>query len=386
MHMLAAVLLAVVLVSDPFGSQQPEDDQPLTSTPQALADTWGDERFLDVDDPTQGSDLGLYTAGIGTQVQQLSTAGLVNGDFRQGPPNADAHIDDANRLPGWTYTVVQGGRITLDWVADSSAPGGYAIRATTSASAANDEVYLEQIVPVSPRMMVRAPEITVGAATGLSGDIRWTFKTQYLKADGSTTGSGNADNFLTWDLGADTYQLVHAVPSDAAYLRIRVGVIVDVAASDVASLREVWAGEPVITWVTISGSDITLPATGSAAIAIESSAAAGAARYIPPADGFVAAISVKTSAVVTGAAIDFNVYNVDGAATVGPTATISAGGLYDGAYATGVYAAANTFLRDNELRFRANVPSGTLTSTTADVVVVATLGLFIFKATSGLDL
>ena len=397
---MQALLLAILLASSAMTTdrfEQPEDHEPLTSSPSSLVDAWGDPRFLDVDDPAQEtwSPEGGPAASIGPAMWSAFSSGVLNGDFAKGPPDATAHIGDENRLPYWSWVVVQGGGITADWVVDASSPSGYAVEFTASDTAEDDEVYLEQIMPVTPRMRVRAPELQLAQATVLTTDLSFRTVYQCLKADGTTTGSAaSATGAATqlWNAtGTRPWQSIIEIPADARFLRVRVGVV-SVAAhtgSASANLLEVYAGQPNIVYVTLVGSDISMPATGTADVRQVSARSAGtpvagAERYRAPANGWVEAISVESSADVTGADIEFRVLIVSGLTLIGPTATIPSAGAATAAYATGSYdATTNTFAAGDQLRFRANIPSGTLTSTGNDFVVVAVLALLVFTDTTG---
>jgi hypothetical protein len=159
--------------------------------------------------------------------------GVVNGAFSQGPPNADANIEAAvNPLPYWYGpVVVQNGAWTSQWVESSAYPSGHALRVSLTEGVAGDEVYFQQVVPIggsSYRSTGNAVRASFSVVDG--GNVDGKVALQYLKADRTATGNATS---ATVNLSAITYYqgiaYGHATngaspPSDAVYLRIRVGV------------------------------------------------------------------------------------------------------------------------------------------------------------------
>jgi hypothetical protein len=178
--------------------------------------------------------------------------GVVNGAFAQGPPDSTQNIDPIdNPMPYWYGpTQVSGGAITCTWVADSASPSGYNLRFTINPGAAGDEAYVEQIVPIGGdrnRATNFIPRGTVYRVTATgAGAPTATIAFQYLKADGTTTGSAVTGS-TTLSADATLYNLAATVsiapPADAYSLRLRYGVArntmatTDTASVDIVNVR-----------------------------------------------------------------------------------------------------------------------------------------------------
>jgi hypothetical protein len=376
MHALAFALGAVLLMSS---TQTPyeEDANPLTRNSGVYTDRLGNVVFSDENDPEEavfGEQDEYIGVGAGAAADMLRTHGVHNADFRFGPPNPDAPIDDMNPLPSWRLTNVQGG-IVAYWVEDASAPSGHAVRFEADSMASGDEAYLEQVVPLLARLPVHTPSVQLGTGV-VDGNVRATFYAQPLTIDGADTGTGI-------DLSSDgttarTEMRLSEAPLDGAFMRLRFGMSSGGAETDVSRLfYGVWNGRPNIVYTTIVGSNVSMPATGTdTAVLVSANASgtpvAGASRFVVPDRGWVASISAKSSAAVSGADLEVGVF--DGSNVIGPVATIAAG-LTVGS-ATAAYSnASNSFTSTAELRFQVEVPSGTLTSTTNDYVVTAVIAI-----------
>ena len=197
--------------------------------------------------------------------------GVMNGAFERGPNDETNNIEDeVNPLPDWTGPVnVSGGAITCSWVDDSSGSAKN-LRFTMAAGAAADEAYVEQIVRIPhskaytiiPTLIAYCPTSLMGTA----GNASVFIEAVYLQSDGVTT-TGAADTTL----GDSTLTLVNAgtgnlrtrnaipnttgvVPLDAAFVRIRVGLRRDTAATTDT-------GGVDITDVRLRGGDIELTVT-----------------------------------------------------------------------------------------------------------------------------
>ncbi len=376
MHALLLSALLVFTMTDPAGIEQPEDYEPVTSSASSVVDPYGDTRFSDVDDPSQETWTGSGLSP-GPAIATVFTGGLVNGDFAAGPKFPDQPISDDNRLPGWSYVVVQGGSMTARWITDASSLTGYAVEFSAPTASADDEVYLEQIIPITPRARVFAPEMVIGAATGSSGSILVDLSLQPLAYDGTTTGT-EVTAAAANSAAAGAKQAVVGIPSDARFLRIRLGYRATGSVTDMARpVYEVWAGSPQITYTTLVASAVSLPATGTQTLNLVSANSSGtpvsaAERFVMPANGWIASVSVAASTTMTGTSIEFSVLRVLAGSDTGPVVTLDTGEQFG--YATAFYdTSTNALSQADRLAIQASIPSGTLTSTTADVVVIATV-------------
>lgn len=389
MRWLVLFLLLGCAMTDIY--EQPEDAQPLTLSPDSLVDAWGDPRFSDVDDPDQESWTGSGpAASVGPSLQTSLTSGLVNADFLAGPPDASAHIGDENRLPGWSWVVAQGGGIFADWVDDSASPSGKAITWTVVDAASSDEAYIEQVAPISPRQRLRVPEMRLTQPTAAS--TSFFIRLQFLTVDGSTTGS-EVSGSATMGVGSDpqtAYAPPTAIPSNARYMRIRVGLKADggTIASESVTLREVFAGDPNVIYETYVTTAVALPGTGTQDLGVGASnsdgaIASGLERYLPvpivssvvaPTGlAWVESVRVRLSTPRTAGSVTFQARDVNGGASYGPIATI------DGTNTQLMLAVggpgANNLPFGAHLKVRATGSS--FTPTTADAIVWVTVGYVI---------
>lgn len=315
--------------------EQPEDREPVTMSPKSLVDAWGDERFSDIDDPGEehwsGSE--MIAADLGPAMNTVLTSGVANGDFAQGPPDASMPIGDENPLPHWRHTRVQGGGITLHWVTDVAAPAGKAIRATITGAVADDDVYLEQIIPVSPRQQLKIPTLRV--KEGTDADSLAEIRLQYFKADGTTTGTESVGTLDTTFLDPQDVYAVAGIPQDARWARLRLVVApAGAIASDTIYFYEAWAGQPLVSYETWAFSGVALPGTGAQALRAVSSNSAGTlnnlAEYYTTPDagqgsiGWVVSIAVKLHTMRTAGTVTFQLRNEVDFTVVGPIATINA--------------------------------------------------------------
>lgn len=199
--------------------------------------------------PTSGiEDLGFTPEQLG-----LIRDGLYNADFRTPPPEGDGvELDDlTNKLPGWSY-VKTGTDVTAKWITDS---GGGHVRFYT-AETSTDQAYIEQILPVSSTIrtsLTHAIWVDHGGSAGVP--TLWG-NAIYLKSDGTTTGSAGT---ITLEPSASLVEQfapngITGVPSDAHFLRVRIGVTAD-DASDISvnGLRVVPVLRSGVWWETISG-------------------------------------------------------------------------------------------------------------------------------------
>lgn len=155
-----------------------------------------------------------------------------NGDFAEIPPDTSANLDDVtNKLPDWSFVTVAGSSITAKVVADSSAGSGYVVRFSGAAGNANDEAYIESVIPIASSRAQRIGHFVRAyflAASTATATFQVKVQFDYLKSDASTTtGTGVTDtnNFVTSALTTLTGPNGNLpAPSDAAYIRCRLGV------------------------------------------------------------------------------------------------------------------------------------------------------------------
>src|SRR3990172_1772997 len=186
----------------------------------------------------------------------FSAMGVYNGSF-SALPSLGASTNLAlvdNELPGWwnSPVSVSGSAITFQ-VVPEAAGGGYDLRATMVAGAAGDEAYVERVerIPHSKAYTVVPSALFYGptALIGTAGSALAYVTAQFLQSDGvTTTGTAgtNTVSLATIDTGAgDLWNLraypdtSAAVPVDAAFLRSRIGLKRDAAATSAAGSVDV---------------------------------------------------------------------------------------------------------------------------------------------------
>jgi hypothetical protein len=187
---------------------------------------------------------------FGPAARRQITSGVANGDFVLPPVANDSEISAANVLPYWTLTKI-GTEIRATSVFDGSAASERVIQFVMGPGAATDDTYIEQLIPVNGargRSFVNLPSATfLTGATVSNAQIYIT--AQYLTRAGNTTGSANTSISTTTSVGASTVVDRQAgasddgqIPSDAYYLRVRVGFKRNTAAvgtSETVTLCEV---------------------------------------------------------------------------------------------------------------------------------------------------
>lgn len=185
--------------------------------------------------------------------------GVINGDFAAGPTaDPTGNIETVNNpMPNWSGpTQVSGGAITCQWVVDATNPSGYALRFTLNTGAASDEAYMEQIVKIGSSKARAVGLVLFGQAAFTSGTASngaLTTSLQYLTAAGATTGTATTTSTALSILSGGFYSpTLPPVRADAAYLRVRVGVKRDAAATtetaivDFSDVRLVKGGPYVV--------------------------------------------------------------------------------------------------------------------------------------------
>lgn len=189
-----------------------------------------------------GGSTALDAGGFGPTWRRFITTGMYNSDFAAAPPDTAAVISSPNPLPFWTFVQASGTAITMTSVADTANGSGRSIQVQMTAGAAGDDAYIEQVVPVATNQDQSYWYTAHGTwKTGATTSVAKVYTTaQYLKSDGSTTtGTAGSQEITTTDIGATTlYQVgtsanAMVTPTDAAYLRVRVGFKRDAAATSV---------------------------------------------------------------------------------------------------------------------------------------------------------
>ena len=191
--------------------------------------------LIDTDSSTSSA------VAFGAATRRLLLSGIENGDFSAGAPDNSTAIDSDNPLPYYTYTQGTNTGITAKWLSSYAYGDGNAIKFEIAANRSDTSLspaYIERIVPVAATASKRYG-IWVNASWGTGSDFSLggaagkTYLTaQYLKADGTTTGTADtAAGYLFSDIAAlvGQYDSVKPnssyVPTDAVALRIRAGVL-----------------------------------------------------------------------------------------------------------------------------------------------------------------
>jgi len=208
---------------------------------------FGDELFSN-DPAADGS------GGFGAPIVDYINMHVYNGSFPLGPGlGLSTSIGSNNTMPYWSgLHVVSGNAITATWERDSSG-SDYNLRFTMAAGAAGDEAYVEQIVRIPhskayttvPSALFYGPTALIGTA----GSALAYVTAQFLQSDGvTTTGTvgTNTVSLTTVDTGSgDLWSLrayadtTAADPLDAAFLRVRIGLKRDAAATSAAGSVDV---------------------------------------------------------------------------------------------------------------------------------------------------
>jgi microcystin-dependent protein len=189
-------------------------------------------------------DFGATAYTFGPTLQQELFGGIANGNFAS--PTAlvgtDEPIAEGNPLPYWTLVDNSSGRVALSVIEDAASASGYAMNVKLTDAQANDYAYLERIVPIlatkdQAMTYVFAVYNTAGTAAGGISSTKLQIEAQYLQADG-TTATG-ADGVAYGSIITTGTKFIYAnttgvAPSDAAFLRVRVGGLEQVGFTGVA--------------------------------------------------------------------------------------------------------------------------------------------------------
>ena len=178
----------------------------------------------------------LAGGGFPVAWRRFLTGGVYNGDF--GIPtlvSANNVENITNPMPYWAFVQSVGTTVTCKWGADSNQASGGRLELTmTSSGTAADEGYIEQVIPVNgsraqsfsyTAALTQLGQATVGARPSLF------LEAQYLKNDKVTTTGTVARTTTSTGAGISTILDIFAqpnggqIPTDAYYLRIRVGLV-----------------------------------------------------------------------------------------------------------------------------------------------------------------
>lgn len=231
-------------------------------------------------DPLTGGSAPVGTdLGFSAPIRRFLQTGVLNGDFSFPPPDTSKPInsdtsgsnDDANYnpLPAWLFVPTASGAITCQWIADTGSGSGGAIRWTLAAGLAGDDAYLQMIIPIES---TRAQTFTHWPSSQWSGatitsSAQFYISSQYLKTDAVTTTGTAHTQYVNFAPVPTSYAPVSqpdnsgVTPSDAAWLRVRIGVRRNTGAltdAGTVDLYEVW-DEHGSTFLLIT--DYAAPAT-----------------------------------------------------------------------------------------------------------------------------
>lgn len=211
------------------------DVQPVLSSAvaqQGVADLAGGIAYSGVSDAESAGEIAFQGP-----TADFILYGVVNGAFAQGPTaDPTGNIEPVNNpLPYWTGPVnVSGGAVTAAMATVSTYPSGQGLRFTFNPGAAGDEVYFEQIVPVGGGNRRRFGDfcrIAYVSVSNTSNNFGVKLALQYLTIAGATTGTGNSSTLTLTSSGVNSWTPSSIQPpTDAAYLRIRIGVLRNTAA------------------------------------------------------------------------------------------------------------------------------------------------------------
>lgn len=408
----------------------PEDIEPLTVAETAVPTIYGEELFTggDSDVTHDGtSDLivsggiqladATLQAGLATaQSNKFALAGLYNSDFSLGPPNPSEPISENNPLPFWrygNYSATGGTPVPLYWVADSTAPGGYAIRAQGSyafnPTNGSGTSYIEQVVPVAPRQRVLMPigifswdDTIVGGGSGQRsygqvyiGPFDST-GAQSQSGDSAAQGVPAANSAASLHLDPnDPAFIPYTLPADTRYALVRFEFVSRTdsgeATPETLSLREASCLPPKVRYATISFYYSSIPASGNVTWLTGAPFTTGGARqYFPPAPGWVESISMNIAGARTGGTLLVQLNDADTGNCLGPYLRVNAahvgnatpklfanGKPNDGGSVSanpGDYDDYNWFKAGTTLRIQ-SLSTGTFAPTNLDAVCWVTLAL-----------
>ena len=201
-------------------------------------------------------DFGASAYAFGPALSAGIYLGVQNGNI--GAPTAAVGtadpISDNNPLPYFSSSDGSSGRITAAVVEDATSGSGYVVRFTMVNALSADEFYLERIISVPASRATTATFQPRGAWTAATNNANYRAFTraQYIVADGTTTtgaaGTGEATGASIFAFNSTAREVqanpntTGVAPTDAAFLRVRVGVrltadIVGTATIDLVEVR-----------------------------------------------------------------------------------------------------------------------------------------------------
>lgn len=173
---------------------------------------------------------------FGPTLLRAIVAGVANGDFAKPPLEAETNVnDDENPMPYWWWDdATSSGRITAKFVADASSASGNILRFTAVNALNGDKAYIERNIAVlgsRARTVTYQPRSVWTGATSATSYRVFT-EAQFLENDAVTTtgtsATGTATGSVVNSAGVREVQANPngngAVPSDAAFIRLRVGI------------------------------------------------------------------------------------------------------------------------------------------------------------------
>lgn len=183
-------------------------------------------------DPLTGEDAPVGTdVGFGAALRRFVHTGVLNGDFALPPPDPSRPIDNTeNPLPYWTWTPVDG---TVELTSDTDSAYASGRTVTFRATGAAGASYLTQFVPVP---LSRGQQYRALLSAFMTKTYLILGYTYYQNDATSAIGTekqviGTTDAEAQIDAGL--------VPTNAAYIRIRIQYLPDLA--DTSTIGEVRA-------------------------------------------------------------------------------------------------------------------------------------------------
>lgn len=219
-----------------------------------------------------GSGTSSTTSGFGPAIRRFITSGVYNGDFSLLPPYADSTIVQTwNPLPYWTFVQSSGTAITATSVADGTSGSGRVIRFDMTTGAAGDDAYLEQYIPVNGtrnRQYAYYGQATFLTGSTVSAAVMYLY-VDYLDSSRSPiSGTGGTMNRTTTAIGANTLVTLSvpggalaAVPTNAAFMRFRVGYKRDAAATSTVETVTLTEAALITGASTVLVQEALLPST-----------------------------------------------------------------------------------------------------------------------------
>ena len=250
-----------------------------------------------------------------------TAGGLVNGDFASGPPDDTAIIDDEdNDLPGWDYVEVAG-TWQVTWAASASGPAGYALSFTQAASAAGNEVYFEQTIPVAYYRRL----VTMTRHSASNSNMGLKIAVAFLDETGAVIGSQLTNTYSTTT--AQTSRFWREPPALAYEARIRIGCVNAAGSTgQTLTLMFVSVEEPTVYSVEVPYVYSFLsPAISQQYTFSHPSDIIPGGVHIADTQGFVLGIRAKTNDTISGGTGTVRAQNDTQATNPGPTVALSTG-------------------------------------------------------------